>query len=230
VDKLELHDFRLTPDSFPAFYFFLTGLRFPVPVSLVLDLRSALHYSADTMAEPRNVPHRAAFRQALAHAVASFGIEENRHRERLLKVLIMLRGLHQAHTQASRDAERNLRSLIENQNRARVRCVRNGLFSVGAAATCFLVWVAMAAPDWRIKALTAGFAVLAFSFFRGSAAMERETARLTQQLNDVLRRRIHVIRWKTLIHKLALLLGYKRISGVEIFHADRETDELSVAG
>ena len=230
MEKLELHDFRLTPDSFPAFYFFLAGLRFPVPVSLVLDLRSVLHYSADMTPEPRNLPHRAAFRQALAHAVASFGIAENRHRERLLKVLTMLRGLHQAHTQASRDAERNLRSLMETQNRARIRCIRNGIFSVGAAAACSLVWVAMTAPDWRIETLTVAFAVLAFSFFRGSAAMERETGRLTQQLNDVLRRRIHVIRWKTLIHKLALLLGYKRISGVEIFHSDLEAGELSAMG
>jgi hypothetical protein len=90
--------------------------------------------------------------------------------------------------------------------------------------------VATLAPDWRIKALTGGFAVLAFSFFRGGAVMERETRRLTQQLNDVLRRRIHVIRWKTLIHKLALLLGYKRISGVEIFHSDIEAGELSARG
>ncbi len=230
MDKLELQDFRLTPDSFPAFYFFLVSLRFPVPVSLVLDMRSVLHFTADVLPEPVGVPHYAAFRQALKRAVSSFGITEERHRERLLKVLVMLRGVHHAHTFQSRKAERHLRGLIEHQRRARQCCVRNTILAALSAAGCFLAWIAMPLPDWRIKLATAICALFALSFYRVIPAMDDEIVRLNQQLNDILRRRIQVLRWKTLIHKLALLLGYKRITGIEIFDPVGEHDAISAHG
>lgn len=230
MDTLELQDFRLTPDSFPAFYFFLVSLRFPVPVSLVLDMRSVLHFTADVTPEPVGVPHYAAFRQALKRAVVSFGVTEERHRERLLKVLVMLRGVHHAHTFQSRKAERHLRALIEHQRRARARCVRNSMLAILTAAGCFLAWIAMSAPDWKIKIATAICALFALSFFRVIPAMDDEIARLNQQLNDILRRRIQVLHWKTLIHKLALLLGYKRITGIEIFEPVGKGDALSAHG
>ena len=39
-------------------------------------------------------------------------------------------------------------------------------------------------------------------------------------LNLLLRQRVESINWRTLIHKLALLLGYKRIQGVEVFRQE----------
>jgi hypothetical protein len=48
--------------------------------------------------------------------------------------------------------------------------------------------------------------------------------RLTHDLNDVLRKRVDTLNWRTLIHKLALLLGYKQIQGIDVFRHE-QTDQ-----
>jgi len=37
----------------------------------------------------------------------------------------------------------------------------------------------------------------------------------------VLRKRVDTLNWRTLIHKLALLLGYKQIQGVDVFRHEQ---------
>jgi hypothetical protein len=56
--------------------------------------------------------------------------------------------------------------------------------------------------------------------------LDKEHDKLTLEVNDVLRRRVNSLNWKTLIHKLALVLGYKRVAGVEVFDVDIDHEQI----
>ena len=43
----------------------------------------------------------------------------------------------------------------------------------------------------------------------------------TLGVNEILRKRVDSLNWRTLIHKLSLLLGYKQIKGVEVFRHEQ---------
>ncbi|NIO43403.1 MAG: hypothetical protein GTO41_26575 [Burkholderiales bacterium] len=210
-------DPRLKVNDFPSFYNWLIGLRFPIDVAQVLELRFLLNHAADTSRPAYVSADDRQFRDALQAAIESFGIHNKLHRERLIKILTVIRDLHTAHLMESRAAELKLRNMLADIRKAHSQMIRHGLFSLIATIFAVLVWLGSSDPGWTIKVLTLGLAYITWDCFHSLPTLDREPEFLTPALNEVLRRRVDSPNWKRLIHKLSLLLGYKRIPGLEVF-------------
>jgi hypothetical protein len=219
-----LAEFNITVASFPALYRRIAAMRFPIAVEEVLELRGLLNHSLEIFEEPGDNPQYREFNDSLLTAIHSFGIENERHCKRLLTMLAMFRNLHYHHSIDSRNAEEKLRLEQTTNRQARSRSVRYGLFSLLGTMIGGMAWIGVAEAAWWLKLLTAGFAYFAWGYHHSLPALDKEMARLTAQLNDVLRNRIDTLNWKTLIHKISLILGYKQISGVEVFRHNPEHD------
>ena len=212
-----LGGYTLTAAGFPDFYNRLMRLRFPISVADVLELRDLLNHSADLYQETPDAPQNREFRESLENAIHSFGIEHHHHSERLLRVLSMLRGMHYQHTIASRDAEARLRLQQANNRTRRRTCLRNGVISILTTCGLVLAWTIAAEVDLVLKLATLAPAFLALGYIHALPKLDSEMERLTRDLNEVLRQRIESLNWRTLIHKLSLLLGFKQIQGIEVF-------------
>lgn len=219
-----LGGFTLTTSGFPDFYARVLALRFPISVAEVLELRALINHSADVYEEPADLPQNREFRDSLESAIHSFGIENRHHGERLLRVLIMLRGMHYHHTIASRDAEQKLRQLQAENRSSRSHKLRNGVLALLIMLGGGAGWILASEPTWAIKLVPLVSAIASLGYFHSLPLLDREMERLTNDLNAVMRKRVETLNWRTLIHKLALLLGYKQIQGIEVFrHEQPET-------
>jgi hypothetical protein len=219
-------DLRVTSSNFPALYHALLGLRFPLEVSQVLELRFLINHAVDRYKRPPPNTETRSLEDALRAAIASFGVGNERHRERLLKILSMLRDLHRTHLVDSRVAELSLRAALEEIRRARSQIIRHGLYSLIATIFAGLTWLGSVDPGWTIKLLTLGLAYMAWDNFHALPRLDAEPKFLTPALNEVLRLRIESVNWKRLIHKLSLILGYKQIPGIVVFHMDAADSSL----
>jgi hypothetical protein len=216
-----LSGFTLTTRDFPDFYARVLALRFPISVAEVLELRDLINHSADVYEEPADIPQNREFRESLESAIHSFGIENRQHGERLLRVLGMLRNMHYQHTIASRDAEQRLRQFQVDNRAARRHSLRNGVLAILTMLGTGMAWFSVEGADWPLKLLPLTAAVVALGYFHALPLHDREMERLTRDLNAVLRKRVETLNWRTLIHKLALLLGYKQIQGIDVFRHEQ---------
>ncbi|MDH3688623.1 MAG: hypothetical protein OEU36_03970 [Gammaproteobacteria bacterium] len=210
-------DLRLTARGLPSFYHTILALRFPIDVAHVLELRYLLNQAADGYLEPALTADERQFRKALAVAIDSFGIKNNYHCERLIKILTMIRDLHAAHLRASRIAEVSLRNALADLGKARAKLVRHGLLSLVVTIFAGMTWLAANDPGWTLQLLTLLLAYLTWDCFHALPNIDKEPGVLNPALNEVLRTRVESLNWKRLIHKLSLILGYKRIPGLEVF-------------
>jgi hypothetical protein len=219
-----LSGLTLTTRDFPDFYTRIMALRFPIAVAEVLELRGLINQSAAVYEDPADIPQNREFHESLESAIQSFGIENRQHSERLLRVLSMLRGMHYQHTIASRDAEQRLRQLQSDNRTTRQHSLRNGVLALFTMAGTGLAWFSLDGVGWLLKLLSLAAAIAALGYFHALPLLDRDMERLTRDLNDVLRKRVDTLNWRTLIHKLALLLGYKQIQGIDVFrHEQAET-------
>lgn len=207
----------LTTAGFPDFYARILALHFPISVAEVLELRDLINHSADVYEEPADIPQNREFRDSLESAIQSFGIENRHHCERLLGVLGMLRGMHYQHTIASRDAEQCLRRLQAENRTTRAHNLRNGMIALVVMTASGLAWLALGEAGWALKLTPLLAGVVALGYFHSLPLLERDLVRVTGELNEVLRKRVEALNWRSMIPKLALLLGYKKIEGVEVF-------------
>ena len=210
---------NLTPENLHAFYIKFINLRFPMKVEHLLELRYLINHTVDKYREPPLTPDYRQFRESLQVAVDSF-IDNQRYSERMLKILSMLRDMHYRHSIRSRNEEARLRKAIAANRKEHVRAIRYGLFFILAAVGFVILWLTMGNAPLVIKLLPAGFSYIALLYFHKLPELDRQLERLTLELNDVLRQRVSSLNWKTLIHKLALVLGFKRVPGVEVFHIE----------
>ena len=210
----------LSPATFHAFYTKFVNLRFPIEVAHVLELRYLINHAVDRYREPPRTQDYLQFRESLQAAIDSFSIENHRHRDRLLTTLSLMRDIHYVHSIASRNAEKRLREAIAENRAERRRRIQRGSFCLIAGASFCLAWAGMPDPDWYIKVSPLVLALFAKNYLHDLPNLDHDLEDMTHELNDVLRRRVRSLNWKTLIHKLALVLGYKRIRGVEVFHID----------
>lgn len=210
----------LVPENFDAFYRTLMGLRFPINVAEVLDLRYLINHAVDEFTEPPLTPDYRQFREALQTAIDSFSIDNKHHSERLLKILTMMRQVHYMHSVKTRDASERLRRAQVDNRRAHQQSIYFGLVFLVSAFLGLAGWFGLPEPGWLLKAAAVACIYLTWDFFRSLPILNREMKRLTQELNAVLRGQIRSIHWKALIHKLALVLGYKQITGIEVFRMD----------
>lgn len=218
---------NLTPDSFHTFYTKFISLRFPMKIAHVLELRYLINHAVDRYKEPTPTPSYRQFRDSLQSALDSFSIDSPRHSERMLKILSMFRDIHYAHSIASRDAERRIRDNMARNRDEHAKATRYGLFFIFSGVTFLVIWLGMKDPSLIIKLLPAMYAWLALRFFHKLPALDKEYDKLTLEVNEVLRRRVNSLNWKTMIHKIALVLGYKRVPGVEVFDPDVEHDQIN---
>ena len=214
--------YTVTPAHFPKFYRLLSGLRFPIKVAEVLELRSVLNEAVEKFEEPDDSQSYREFFEALESAIHSFGIESRRHADRLIKLLTLLRDIHYQHSINSRDKEVELRTRLEDTQLARIRSTRYGLVAMLAAIGSAIYWAAMPEANWMIKGLTLLSTYLSWDFFHSLPTLDREHKATNKELNDLLRERISNVDWKMLIHKLSLLMGYKKVSGVEVFNMEED--------
>ncbi len=217
---------NLTPREFHAFYTRFMGLRFPMPVAEVLEWRYAINHGVDRYREPPPTPDYREFRAQLSQAIDSFSIHNVHHRERLLKILAMLRELHYTHSLQSRTDEERLRARMRDNREARRRSAHYGLYALLVAILSSILWLATS-PGWPVATLALLAAWLSLDYFHSLPVLDREHAQLNRELNEVLRKRVSTIEWKSLIHKLALVLGFKQLRGVEVFRVQSEADQTA---
>ena len=212
-----LGGYTLTTEGFPDFYTRILTIRFPISVAEVLELRDLINHSADVYEESADIPQNREFRDSLENAIQSFGIENRHHCERLLGVLGMLRGMHYRHTIVTRDTEQRLRRQQAENRAARAHSLRYGMIALASMIGAGLGWFLLAESSWLLRVFALLSAVVALGYFHSLPMLDRDMERVTQDLNAVLRKRVESLNWRTLIHKLALLLGYKKIEGIEVF-------------
>lgn len=215
---------ELTPETFEPIYNTVVGLRFPMDVAQVLELRYLINHAVDRFPEPAATPDYRDFCDALQSVIDSFGLDNKRHTERLLRILAMLRDLHYAYSINTRNAENRLREQMEDNRNARTQSVRYGLFFTFAAIVSGIVWLGMIDATWPIKLLAAASAFFAWTHLHALPGLDRDMKGLEKKLSELLRHRVKSIHWRTLIHKLALVLGYKQITGIEVFRMDTDSD------
>jgi len=220
-----LSGLTLTTRDFPDFHALIMALRFPIGVAQVLELRDLINHSAAVYEEAADTPQNREFRESLEVAIQSFGIENRYHNERLVRVLNMLRGMHYQHIIASRDTERRLREQQAENRVTRRNSLRNGVLALLTMLGTGLAWFSLEGASWPLKLLPLTAAILALGYFHSLPLLDREMDRLTRDLNEVLRRRVDTLNWRTLIHKLALLLGYKQIQCIDVFRHE-QTDQV----
>ncbi len=216
-DNDTLGGVTLTTQGFPDFYARIQALHFPISVAEVLELRDLINHSADVYEEPADVPRNREFRETLEQAIHASGVE-NRHRsDRLLKVLGMLRGMHYRHSIASRDSELRLREAMAQNRIARNTSRRNGAIALAVTVIAGIAWLLVDDAGWILQTLPLFSGMAAFGYFHAIPRLEQDMERLTQERNLLLRKRVESMDWRILVHKLALLLGYKQVQGVEVF-------------
>ncbi|MDH5648756.1 MAG: hypothetical protein OEY67_03795 [Gammaproteobacteria bacterium] len=215
---------RLTVETFPAFYRTIMALRFPIDVADVMELRDIINHSTDRFSLPPVTPDYRQFVNALQGAIDSFGIENKRHSERLIKVFTMFRHLHYRHSIRSRDKEFELRQLQSDNRLAYSRSMRYAMVSILAAVTGSMAWLSLTEPGWGLKGAVIFFSYLSLDYFHSLGTLERELKIITRELNAVLRERVNSLNWKTMIHKLSLILGFKRIEGINVFLMNNSAD------
>lgn len=218
----------LTPGNFPKFYRSVVGLRFPIKVADVLDLRAVLNEAMDQYEEPANSPTYREFVDALESAIVSFGVENRRHSDRLVKLLTLLRDIHYSHSISSRDKEVDLRTRLDTSRESRIRSKRYGIIALTFGIGCAFTWAVMPTAGWSIKLLTLASGYMAWDYFHSLPILERDQKELGQELNDLLRERITNVDWKMLIHKLSLLMGFKKVSGIEVFNIEGDEDTIEL--
>jgi hypothetical protein len=208
---------NLAPNHFHIFYTVFMGLRFPLNVAEVLDLRSLINHTVDEFNEPPLTPDYRQFRESLDKALDSFSVEDPRHRDRLLKTLALMRELHVAHSLESRHTEERIKIELQDITHERRVATRKGLTYLFATVLSVIGWFALPVDVWLVQALSVLCIVQSWQYFRSLPKLDQRARELRLDLNDVLRDRVNSVNWKTMIHKLALVLGFKRIEGVEVF-------------
>ncbi|HEX7045681.1 MAG TPA: hypothetical protein VF203_13830 [Burkholderiales bacterium] len=222
-DAHDLASLHLTPDTFEPIYNTIVGLKFPVDVARVLELRYLINHAVDNYPEPAPTSDYREFRNALQAVIDATGIENKRHSERMLRILSMMRELHYEYSIKTRDAENELRAAMAANRLARRRTVRYALGFTLAAIASGIVWLAMPEPTPLVQLATLGFGSAVLVCVRRLPVLDRTLAGLEKRMNQLQRHRVKSIHWRTLVHKLALLLGYKRSSDVEVFLIDNDS-------
>lgn len=218
-------DAHLTPETFESVYNTIVGLKFPMDVARVLELRYLINHSADDFPEPALTADYRDFRDALQTVIDGTGIENKHHSERLLRILGMMRELHYSYSVNTRDAENKLRAAMTENRHQRVRAIRNGLGFTVATILCAILWLGLPDPGWPVKIFTAVFAIGAWLYVRTVPSLDRGLNVLEKRTNDLQRNRVKSIHWRLLVQKLALLLGFKRSNEVEVFLIDTDHDQ-----
>lgn len=214
-----------SPGNFPDFYRRMVGLRFPLEVADILELRDSLNQAVDHRLEPTASRDYIHFCSLHRPQIAALGINKDHHAQRLFKLLAMLRELHLAHSIESRDAEAKLRAALARNEKASTQSRGYAKVALGVALIAASLWVALIDPGWFVRIVTVAAGYLSADYFYSLTILQRERNILGGQLRTLLDRRVHALNWPTVVRNLALILGYARISGVQAFVVEGDAVE-----
>jgi hypothetical protein len=218
--------FQLSAETFESFYHTVSGLKFPLDVAQVLELRSVINQAVDSFPEPVSTPAYREFCDALQTVINAIGIENKAHSERMMRILIMIRDLHYTYTINTRDQENRLQHEIATKREQRTLSRRYGwVYSVGTVGAA-AIWFGLAEAAWTVQLLTLGLAVGAWAHWHAVPAIDNRIALLERQAQQLQQARVKSIHWRLLVQKLALILGFKRDNRVEVFRLDPEAAEV----
>jgi hypothetical protein len=229
-DAHDVSTLHLEPDTFEPVYNTIVALKFPMDVARVLELRYVINHAAEAFPEPAPTADYREFRGALQAVVDATGVENKRHSEKLLRILGMMRELHYAYSISTRDAENKLRASMTDNRDQRRRAIRYALGFTVIAILCAILWLGLPDPSWPLKLLTAGFAIGAWLYVRTIPSLDRGLSALEKRMSQLQRHRVKSIHWRMLAQKLALLLGFRRNSQVEVFLIDSDHDHSRPSG
>jgi hypothetical protein len=204
-------------DSFPDFYRKLMRLRFPLDVAEVIDLRDIINQAVSEFTEP--VP-TAGYRRLVTAArseIAALGVDRVDHQAKLVRVLIMLRRLQQAHRATARQARRTLRRRQRANRAARRLSIRYGAMLLVAAIIGLAAWLVIGDVAWPVRAGTVLLAYLAFDYFFSLTVLAQDDRRLAHALERLRGQQVRHFEWRTLVKHVALILGYTHRFATEPF-------------
>ncbi|HLQ25445.1 MAG TPA: hypothetical protein VK138_06125 [Acidiferrobacterales bacterium] len=213
-----------SPESFSYFYKKLIGLRFPIDVAEILELRSVFNQTLDAMEEVPESRDFRHFRDARQAEIDALKIEKKQHGQRLLKLLALIREFHFAHSLQSRDTENHLRKALADTHKACRRSIRYGQIAFIAALISALAGIAFN-PGWIMQILTIGLVYLSGDYFYSLSILKRDQVDIHRQLDELLKRRVKTLNWRVLTKNISLILGYAKISGVQAFLIDKENEQ-----
>ncbi len=221
-----LNKLPAAPDEFGSFYRKLLGLRFPLAVADILELRYVFNHAIDQTAEPAPTPDYRHFCDERRREMDRIGIDQPHHAQRLLKLLAVLRQLHLGHSIHSRDTEAELRRALVNNRRAAQQSRRYGNIAFAALAAIASFWLVLYQPAWWLYAGVAVTGYFALDYFYSLSILKKEYKLLGRQLEELLARRVAALNWSGVVRNIALVLGYAKLSGVEAFvlHEDEIED------
>lgn len=210
---------RLEAGNFPAFYRFMCKLRFPLPVADIWELRGFINNAADGFMSLAPTRDYREFTEALDQAIESYEISKPHHRERLRHILTLFRELHYRNCILSRNRENRIRHWLRDNRRARSLSLQYGYVMLMAGLLPAFMWLFQPDIHWLARLAAVLLPVLGIDFLTSLRTLDREHQVLVSELNRLLRERINEVDWKQLIYKLSLLLGYKHVEGVTVFHS-----------
>lgn len=219
---------RSAPEGFYSFHNRLMELRFPLDVAEVLDLRYVFNHAIDSAPPVGETPDYRHFREARTAELEALGIQKAQQRDRLLRLLALLRELYVIHSVDSRETEVRLRKALAENAHARGVSIRYGKAAGAVTLLLAVLWLATSSPGWIVMVLTLGSAYLCADYFFSLSVLKKERLSLNQRLEEVLTRRVKALNWKKLAKNIALTLGYAKISGVEAFLIDKEAEPEDV--
>lgn len=210
---------RLEAENFPAFYRFIGKLRFPLPVADIWELRDFINNAADGFKSLAPTRDYREFTEALDQAIESYQITKPHHRERLRHILTLFRELHYRNCILSRNRENRIRHWMRENRRARALSLQYGYVMLMSGLVPGFLWLFQ--PEIHVMARVAAVVlpVLGIDFLLSLRTLDREHRILVGELNRLLRERVNKVDWKQLIYKLSLLLGFKHVEGITVFHS-----------
>lgn len=224
-DGKDLSAHHLSPETFELIYKTIARLKFPTDVAQVLELRYLINQAVDSFPEPATTPDYRDFCDALQNVIDSSGIDNKRHQERLLRILVMMRELHYTYSINKRDEEARLRAQMLTNRQRRRQAIRYSLIYTMAAIISVVLWIGLSHPDWIVQAVATCFAIGAWLHVRSLPTLDRRLKGLDSQMSALQRHRVKSIHWHMLAQKLALVLGFKRNSEIEVFRFDSDPDQ-----
>lgn len=221
----QLIDLKSSSESFSRLYRHLMGLSFPLEVAEILELRSLLNQIIDQEAEFTQEDagvlmeiHRLEFE--------TLGVAQAAHKDRLARLMAILRAWHVRHRAMSQTRENNLRKALADNRMAQKRSLQYGRACLAPALVLIAAWLIAGPHAWLIKGAALVLGYLFCDHFHSLIALGKEHRLLNNDLSELVATRIPALNWNALIRQVALVLGYGRVRGVEPFMLKEQPEAL----
>ncbi len=209
-----------SPEVFPFFYRRLIGLRFPIPVAEILELRFLSHQAIDRAQSLEPTLRWNAFAAQRTADMEAAGVHKSAHRQRLLHLLQMIRAYHEAHAAASLSAEEHLRVDIDRNRAAQDQSLRYGKIAGSLTLVAGVSAFLLSPPAVIMEGLTVLLAYFTVDSFYSRSLLKREERLLRQELTLVLRHRVRTVNWKAVVRQAGAILGYRQPRCGEAFRVE----------